>query len=246
MAITYPVINGWTKIHYGLTVPYLKLTCDLNFNNSWILASACESAMVDEGSSSLSQAFLNLGAGGYNGYDRSIAAILANAAEVKMTYELTSGRSFKEASRTVRLDPILLEVSFVLRLLYWDNPEFVQACHISLFDDNQTSTEPFYLKPPCVDADGKTYKTVKIGNQWWMAENLAYLPSVGPYDIQSVINPMYYVYDYLGTNVNEAKATENYRTYGVLYNWPAAKSACPIGWHLPSDEEWRDWKYFWG
>ena len=86
--------------------------------------------------------------------------------------------------------------------------------------------------------DGKTYKTVKIGNQEWMAENLAYLPSVSLYSNGSNMEPRYYVYDYYGTNVATAKQQANYNTYGVLYNWPAAKAACPPGWHLPTDAEW--------
>lgn len=86
--------------------------------------------------------------------------------------------------------------------------------------------------------DGNVYKTVKIGNQVWMAENLRYLPSVNSRYTVSTVSNRYYVYDYDGTNVAEAKATENYKTYGVLYNVPGAKAACPAGWHLPTDEEW--------
>ena len=86
--------------------------------------------------------------------------------------------------------------------------------------------------------DDKVYKTVKIGDQWWMAENLAWLPSVSPSSEGSTADPYYYVYDYQGTDVTEAKATGNFQTYGVLYNWPSAMDACPAGWHLPSDEEW--------
>jgi uncharacterized protein (TIGR02145 family) len=86
--------------------------------------------------------------------------------------------------------------------------------------------------------DGNTYKWVKIGEQVWMAENLAYLPSVSPPSEGSDTEPYYYVYDYNGTNVTEAKATDNYSTYGVLYNWPAALTACPNGWHLPTVNEW--------
>ena len=86
--------------------------------------------------------------------------------------------------------------------------------------------------------DGKVYKTVTIGEQVWMAENLAYLPSaVGP-ATGSDTEPHYYVYDYDGSDVATVKATENYQTYGVLYNWPAAMAACPEGWKLPSDAEW--------
>lgn len=86
--------------------------------------------------------------------------------------------------------------------------------------------------------DGKVYQTVTIGNQVWMAENLAYLPSVVGAGTGSQTTPYYYVYGYNGTDVNAAKATSNYATYGVLYNWSAAVNACPAGWHLPSDAEW--------
>ena len=87
--------------------------------------------------------------------------------------------------------------------------------------------------------DGKSYQYVEIGTQTWMAENLAYLPSVNLPTEESEIQAHYYVYDYYGTDVTAAKATSNYVTYGVLYNWEAARIACPSGWHLPSDEEWK-------
>ncbi len=88
--------------------------------------------------------------------------------------------------------------------------------------------------------DGNAYKTVKIGNQIWLAENLKYLPSVVGPGTGSQSTPYYYVYGYDGTNVADAKATDNYATYGVLYNWTAAMDACPDGWHLPSDAEWTE------
>ncbi len=100
--------------------------------------------------------------------------------------------------------------------------------------------------------DGTVYQTVTIGDQVWMAENLRYLPSVVGPGTGSVTTPYYYVYEYDGTDVNAAKATSNYTTYGVMYNWPAAiassassttnpsgvRGVCPTGWHLPSDAEW--------
>lgn len=92
--------------------------------------------------------------------------------------------------------------------------------------------------------DSKTYKTVIINGKEWMAENLAYLPSVNSGG--SLTRPDYYVFGYNGHDVNEAKATDNYKTYGVLYNWYAAKAACPPGWHLPSDEEWTALSYYLG
>jgi len=90
----------------------------------------------------------------------------------------------------------------------------------------------------CTDSDKNNYPTVKIFNQVWMARNLAYLPSVSPSTVNSYTTPVYYVHGYQGTSVEEAKTNPNYSTYGVLYNWEAAKTACPSGWHLPSDAEW--------
>ena len=86
--------------------------------------------------------------------------------------------------------------------------------------------------------DGNHYNVVKIGNQIWMAENLKYLPSVEALGTYDPSTPYYYVYGYDGTDLNVAKATPNYLTYGALYNWAAAKDACPSGWHLPDNSEW--------
>lgn len=100
--------------------------------------------------------------------------------------------------------------------------------------------------------DDKTYPYVTIGTQVWMTENLAYLPSVVGPGAGSNSTAYYYVYGYDGSDVATAKATSNYTTYGVLYNWPAAMNGaasssadpsgvqgiCPDGWHLPSDAEW--------
>lgn len=105
----------------------------------------------------------------------------------------------------------------------------------------------------CTDKDGNNYPVVLIGSdkgdvvdkqgeggnlQIWMGKNLAYLPKVSKPDEQILKDPFYYVYDYYGRDIAEAKASYNYKHYGVLYNWIAALGACPVGWHLPSDEEW--------
>ncbi|MBQ1653640.1 MAG: fibrobacter succinogenes major paralogous domain-containing protein, partial [Bacteroidales bacterium] len=89
------------------------------------------------------------------------------------------------------------------------------------------------------ERDGNVYCTITLGDQVWMKENLRYLPQqVFPPSDESASLLRYYVYDYYGTNPEEARASENYEKYGVLYNWNAARTACPSGWHLPSDTEW--------
>jgi len=86
--------------------------------------------------------------------------------------------------------------------------------------------------------DGNLYSCRTYGSQVWMTKNMAYLPSVVGPGTGSNSTAYYYVYGYDGSDVATAKATDNYSTYGVLYNWTAAQSACPSGWHLPSDAEW--------
>ena len=88
------------------------------------------------------------------------------------------------------------------------------------------------------DRDGHIYQWIKIGDQIWMAENLAYLPAMHRISDALFDCACYYVYDYDGNDIDEAKVKFAYRKYGVLYNWTAAIAACPEGWHLPDDKEW--------
>ena len=94
--------------------------------------------------------------------------------------------------------------------------------------------------------DNHVYKIVTIGDQVWMAENLAYLPSVNLTSDISDDVPYYYVYDYFGEDVDEAKTQSNYLLNGVLYNGPAASIAAPEGWHLPTEEEFLELELYLG
>ena len=104
---------------------------------------------------------------------------------------------------------------------------------------------------PCgsfVSHDGYDYSVVQIGDQCWFAENCRYIPEASDFNTGSETEPYYYVYGYEGADVAAAKATENYDTYGVLYNWPAVmtEGICPSDWHIPSNDEWTELTDFLG
>jgi len=112
--------------------------------------------------------------------------------------------------------------------------------HTTIFQEEPRNSRAYRIVfSPCIDPVGKSYSTVKIGDQIWMAENLAYLPEVSPPSAESSSIKHYYVYGYDGSNINEAKGFETYLEYGVLYNWEAAMVSCPDGWHIPTDFEWK-------
>jgi len=111
-----------------------------------------------------------------------------------------------------------------------------------VFNATQSSTYGSFIDI----RDNTVYQTITIGTQTWMAQNLAYLPSVSSPMANSQTNPIYYVHGYNGNVVADAKATANYSAYGVLYNWDAAMISCPQGWHLPTDAEWASLSIFLG
>jgi uncharacterized protein (TIGR02145 family) len=101
------------------------------------------------------------------------------------------------------------------------------------------------LGPNITDNEGNTYKTVTIGTQTWMAENLkvskyndgSTIPFVTDDTQWSKLNSGAWSY-YNNDSANNVK-------YGKLYNWYVVskttngnKNVCPIGWHMPTDTEW--------
>jgi uncharacterized protein (TIGR02145 family) len=66
--------------------------------------------------------------------------------------------------------------------------------------------------------DGQTYRTIKIGGRWWMAQNLNYATEIGSWTME-----------------NDSTGSQ----FGRFYNWEAAKKAVPVGWHLPSKQEFQ-------
>jgi len=89
--------------------------------------------------------------------------------------------------------------------------------------ESYTSSYAFVIPGPTFtdNRDGKTYRKVFIGGKTWMAENLNF----------SGVTDGSWCYD---------DKVEMCDKYGKLYNWNTAMTVCPIGWHLPSRQEWGD------
>jgi len=90
------------------------------------------------------------------------------------------------------------------------------------------------------DFDGNTYKTVTIGNQTWMAENLKTTHYPDGTEIPEVTECE--DWQSLGTNSEAFCFYENnsQNQYGGYYTYEAAVKACPKGWHLPTKDEWDE------
>jgi uncharacterized protein (TIGR02145 family) len=105
---------------------------------------------------------------------------------------------------------------------------------------NQQTFRTLFETGTLNDNDGNTYATVKVGTQWWMAENLKTTLLNDNTPIPNVTNNT--TWSTLSTpalcwyNNNEAA---NKPVYGTLYNWFCVNTGnlCPTGWHVPTDAE---------
>lgn len=75
--------------------------------------------------------------------------------------------------------------------------------------------------------DGQVYKTIQIGEQVWMAENLNYTDS----------NKTESLMGNIACRANLNNATDCSGTYGTNYNWNAIANACPAGWRIPTGKD---------
>jgi uncharacterized protein (TIGR02145 family) len=96
------------------------------------------------------------------------------------------------------------------------------------------------------DIEGNTYKTIQIGSQIWMAENLRVAKFRNSTAVQNIADSLEWVNVY--DNNTQIPTWAYYQNdpsynevYGKLYNWFATinpNGICPQGWHVPTDREW--------
>jgi len=128
-----------------------------------------------------------------------------------------------------------------------------------IFTTSSTGTgQPCPGTPTLSDYDGNTYNTVLIGTQCWMAENLKATHYASGTSMPNVTSGSAWA-ALADNNTDDAycycdNLSSNANVYGALYTWAAAmgdnavssntnpsgvQGACPTGWHLPSDNEWK-------
>ena len=113
---------------------------------------------------------------------------------------------------------------------------------------SKTYVVPFY---ECTDKDNNSYKTVKIGEQIWMAENLKTTKYRNGDPLLNVTDDILWEWGGLTTGAycnynNEENIAD---TYGRLYNWYAvndSRNIAPAGWHVASDADWTTLTNFLG
>ncbi len=112
------------------------------------------------------------------------------------------------------------------------------------------------------DYDGNTYWTIQIGSQNWMAENLkvAHFPDGDPIPLLDSNDEWDGMGDWGQAYCWYGNDASNGDIYGALYSWAAAtnltplsdpnpgkiQGVCPDGWHLPSDDEWKELEMYLG
>jgi len=104
-------------------------------------------------------------------------------------------------------------------------------------------------KGTLTDRDGNLYQIIKIGNQWWMAENLKVTHYRNGATISNVADNTEWANIITGAHCSYGNNPSNVTMYGNLYNWYAvddSRDIAPKGWHVPTDEEWQELEIYLG
>lgn len=99
------------------------------------------------------------------------------------------------------------------------------------------------------DLEGNVYKTVAIGSQWWMAENLKVTQFANGDPIPHLTDANAWAITEEGAYCYYGNRTSFADSYGNLYNWYTVedeRGVCPVGWHVATDADWITMEMFLG
>jgi uncharacterized protein (TIGR02145 family) len=156
------------------------------------------------------------GIGQYNPMENKAFDVFGNVSEMTSEKEVAKGGNFTLRANQCHIDSIQSYSSPQIWLGFRciAVKDAGKNKHEAYLTNTDSRNNNLFVDP----RNGKNYRTIKIANQIWMAENLAYKPDSGKY----------WAYDNDISSVTKS---------GYLYNWKTAKQVCPSGWHLPSKDE---------
>ena len=157
---------------------------------------------------------------------------------------------FLDGKTTVKLNGTWIEIdkkgNEINRVIKNNQPIIIND---NISSQETTSRQTIIYENPVTDIDGNVYKTVRIGNQVWMAENLRVTHYRNGDPIPKVIDNHEWVEVTTGAYCYYNNDSANGLIYGCLYNGFAVsdfRNITPIGWHIPSKKEWEKLAKFLG
>ena len=142
---------------------------------------------------------------------------------------------------SVKITGLVANSSYFIRAYAINSQGAAYGTELTFTTQQRIYFNPNLLYGSITDADGNIYKTIVIGTQTWMAENLKSTKyndgSVIPIVTSTSSWAHLKTHAYCWPNNDETTYKD---TYGALYNWYAVNSGklCPKGWHVPTDTEW--------
>lgn len=216
------------------TTYYYKSFCE---NENEIVVYGQKSLFTSKGTIEVS----NLSVHKLTSFDATIIGTISNNPDIiesGVIYSTDSDFTDKITTKTQLLENASFQVE--INELIDNQIYFLKAYVTSQSGTNYSQYIMFQTPSVLVDVEGNTYKTVKIGDQIWMAENL----NVTKYPNEKEIPLVTENQDWLSLENNNDDDAYSHSTngenlgYGAIYTYAAALNACPLGWHLPSDQEW--------
>jgi uncharacterized protein (TIGR02145 family) len=242
--IMYWAGSSWVTLSAGSQGQFLSF-CD--GKPTWTVEGKCPGIITE----------LNCGTAIHNG---NLAATIACNANSVISYSGGNGEYYNgqtvSSTGVTGLTATLIEGKFVkgngtLTFTISGIPASIGTAYFAINVGGKTCNFSRIINsPPSLgsnisDVDGNSYKTVNIGNQTWMAENLKVSKYNDGTDIPNIEINTDWEKNTTGAWCYYNNDEANNAKYGKLYNWYALstttngdKNVCPTGWHVPNDAEW--------
>lgn len=150
----------------------------------------------------------------------------------------------ENSSFTIDINNLRANTTYYVRSFIISNTDTIYGNQLEFTTSDYLVFNPTIKYGSVTDIDGNEYKTVTIGNQTWMAENLKVTHFRNGDPIENItdidewsLNYSKPCYAWLNNDIS------NKDVYGAYYNWSAAsdqRNIAPEGWRVPTDKDWEE------